>query len=194
MTLRRLPSPRTAGTLSLEEAMARRRSVRELAGPPLTDAEIAQLLWAANGVTDDTGRRTVPAPGGIRGIDVYAVTPDGVLHDDDGNGIVSVVSPDDRRAALAAAAGGQACVAAAAVTLAIVSVPARVEARYGARTIRYVTLEAGHAAQNVLLEAVSLGLASVPVGSFDDDAVAGVLGVPRGQIPLYLLPIGHAPA
>jgi len=174
--------------------MARLRSVRELTGPPLTDGEIAQLLWAANGVTDESGRRTAPAPGGIRGIDVYAVTPDGVLHDDDGSGIVSVVSPDDRRAALAAATGGQPCVAAAAVTLAIVSVPARVEARYGARTIRYVTLEAGHAAQNVLLEAVSLGLASVPVGSFDDDAVAAVLGVPRGQVPLYLLPVGHAPA
>ncbi len=191
MTLRRLPPVRTAGTLSLEEAMASRRSVRELGGPPPTDAELAQLLWAANGVTDDTGRRTAPTPGGIRGIEVFAVTPDGVLHDDDGNGIVSVVTPDDCRAMLAAATGNQPCVADAPVTLAIVAAPARVEGRYGARTWRYITLEAGHAAQNVLLQAVALGLASVPVGSFDDDAVAAVLRVPRGQVPVYLLPVGH---
>jgi len=72
------------------------------------------------------------------------------------------------------------------------AIPARTEAKYGPeRAIRYVHLEAGHAAQNVLLQAVALDLGGVPIGAFDDAAVADVVGLRDGEVPLYLLPIGH---
>lgn len=67
---------------------------------------------------------------------------------------------------------------------------ARTEGRYGDRAERYVHLEAGHAAQNLLLEAVDLGLGAVPIGAFDDDAVQQVLGLRPDWIPLYLIPVG----
>jgi nitroreductase len=64
--------------------------------------------------------------------------------------------------------------------------------KYGqARTPRYVHMEAGHAAQNLLLEAVALGLAGVPVGAFDDDELRRVLSLPADHRPIYLLPVGH---
>ena len=54
-----------------------------------------------------------------------------------------------------------------------------------------VHLEAGHAAQNVLLQSVSLGLAAVPIGAFHDTQVQSVLSLPEDHAPLYLIPIGH---
>ena len=77
-------------------------------------------------------------------------------------------------------------------SIAVAAVPARTAAKYGAdRAGRYVDLEAGHAAQNVLLEAVALGLGGVPIGAFDDRRVAEMLGLPAGEEPRYLLAVGH---
>ena len=73
----------------------------------------------------------------------------------------------------------------------ITAVFARTEQRYGDRAERYVHLEAGHAAQNVLLQAVAMRLGAVPVGAFDDERVQDVLGVPGDHAPLYLIPVGR---
>ena len=58
-------------------------------------------------------------------------------------------------------------------------------------SLSYVHMEVGHAAQNLLLEAVALGLGGVPVGAFEDDALQNALGLPADQRPLYLVPVGH---
>jgi nitroreductase len=63
--------------------------------------------------------------------------------------------------------------------------------RYGDRADRYVLLEAGHAAQNLLLEAVAMGLGAVPIGAFDDVAVSQAMELADGEVPLYLIPVGH---
>ena len=74
----------------------------------------------------------------------------------------------------------------------IAAVIARTAQKYGEeRSPRYVHLEAGHAAQNVLLQAVALNLGAVPIGAFVDDDVKRVLALPPDQQPLYLIPIGH---
>lgn len=74
--------------------------------------------------------------------------------------------------------------------LVICALSERTEGRYGTRAERYVALEAGHAAQNVLLQAVALGFAALPVGAFDDRRVQEVLNLPGGHRPLYLIPVG----
>jgi nitroreductase len=61
----------------------------------------------------------------------------------------------------------------------------------GDRPWRYVVLEAGHAAQNVLLQATALGLCAVPVGAFDDEEVRPILGAPSQEQILVLIPVGH---
>jgi len=77
------------------------------------------------------------------------------------------------------------------VTVVICAVYERTTARYGDRGIRYVHMEAGHAAQNLYLQAEALGLGGVVIGAFRDREVARILQLPDNEVPLYLMPIGH---
>ena len=81
--------------------------------------------------------------------------------------------------------------ASAPLVIVVAADPARTEQEYGAVADDLVNREAGHAAQNILLQATALGLAAVPVGGFDPTAVARLLALPPGQTVLYLLPIGE---
>jgi len=186
-----LPSPSVVGSASLEETLARRRSVRSFSPRPLGAAGVGQLLWAAQGMTDEDGRRTAPSAGATYPLELYALTADGVFRYQPADHALQLVRPIDARPELAAAADGQECVASAPLILAITSVAARTEARYQSRAEGYIRLEAGHAAQNVLLQAVALGLGAVPVGWFDKARVGETLEVPPGETPLYLIPVGH---
>jgi SagB-type dehydrogenase family enzyme len=184
------PQP-TEGAVSLEAALRHRRSVRAFAPEPLTEAEIGQLLWAAQGVTVDWGGRTAPSAGALYPLELHAVTSSHVFHYLPDGHRAEVTAERDVRPDLMAAALDQESVGQAPLIVAVVAVPVRTAAKYGDRTERYVDLEAGHAAQNVLLQAVALDLVAVPIGAFDDDAVAETLTLPHGHEPRYLLPVGR---
>ncbi len=186
-----LPPPRLEGPVSLEAAMAERRSVRGFAPEPLTGQELGQLLWAAQGLTDADGRRTSPSAGALYPLEVDVVTAQGVARYVPDGHRLAWRSGTDVRGALRRAARDQAAVGDAPAVIVISGVVERTAPRYGERAERYVTLEAGHAAQNVLLQAVALELGAVPVGSFDDAEVHRLLGLAAGEAPLYLVPVGH---
>ncbi len=186
-----LPAPRTTSDVSLEEALASRRSVREFTDELLTLEEISQLLWAAQGITADWGGRTAPSAGALYPLEVYVATPDGLYHYVPQGHRAEVVSRRDLREALAGAALGQAAVSDAPAVFVVAAVYARTAGKYGDRAERYVKLEAGHVGQNILLQAVALGLGAVPMGAFLDDQVRRVLNLPAEQEPLYLIPVGH---
>jgi len=188
-----LPAPALDGPVSVEAALARRRSVRAFGAAPVTAAERSQLLWAAQGVTDAAGGRTAPSAGARYPLEVYAVDPSGVYHYDARGHRLELIRRGDAGPALAAAALGQAAVRRAPLRLVVTGVVARTAAKYGARAERYVLLEAGHAAENVLLEAVALGLGAVPVGALDGAKVRAALGLPADQEPIYVIAIGHLP-
>lgn len=101
------------------------------------------------------------------------------------------VTPD-LRPQLKAAALDQASVGAAPVVIVVAAEPARLSDRYGAKADVFTDLEAGHAAQNMLLQAVVRGLAAVPVGSLDGSRAARTLALPTGQAVVYLIPVGLA--
>lgn len=189
-----LPPPRLESTVSLEAAIAARRSVRSYSPTELTLAEIGQLLWAAQGITGDQHhRRAAPSAGGRCPLELYVCRNDGVWHYHPPRHRLVRHLAKDVREGLAHAAWEQRFLAQAPVVFAISAVFARTTSRYGERgRVRYVPMDVGHAAQNLLLQAVVLGLASVPVGAFDDSAVAQVLALPSEEEPLYLLPVGHA--
>jgi SagB-type dehydrogenase family enzyme len=187
----RLPEPRRAGDASLEEVLAARRSVRSFTDQPVTLAEISQLLWAAQGITSSWGGRTAPSAGALYPLEVYGVTADMTLRYIPDGHRAELLSVGDPRRGLAAAAFGQGAVVSAPVVLVLAAVFPRTEVKYGARAERYVKLEGGHAAQNVLLQAVALGLGAVPIGSFEDDGVRQALDLADPEQPLYLIPIGH---
>jgi len=166
--------------------------VRSFDDQRLTPGELAQLLWAAQGITSPSGLRTAPSAGALYPLEVYVVVPDGAYrYEAQGHRLIPQVE-GDMRPALAAAALGQSSVASAPAVIVIAAVYARTAERYGTeRSPRYVHLEAGHAAQNVLLQAVALGLGAVPVGAFDDERLKAILTLPTDQQPLYLIPVGH---
>lgn len=188
-----LPPPRLDGARSLEAVIAARRSVRSFTSQELTLEEISQLLWAAQGITGPKEYlRAAPSAGGCCPLEFYVCWKEGVWrYRPQGHRLVLHL-PEDVRAQLAEAAWNQRYLAQAPVVFAISAVFQRTTHRYGERgRFRYVPMDVGHAAQNLLLQAVALGLASVPVGAFDDAAVARVLALPSEEEPLYMLPVGH---
>lgn len=103
-----LPRPALSGTVSLEETLVLRRSVREFKTTPLTKAEIGQLLWAAQGITHERGYRSAPSAGALYPLEVYVATPNGVFHYKPEGHDLAVLSNDDARMDLYQAAVRQA--------------------------------------------------------------------------------------
>lgn len=186
-----LPPPDRAGGMPLAAALDRRRSVRAFAARALAPQELGQLLWAAQGEVDARdGVRTAPSAGALYPLVVYAATADGLFRYVVEAHALERVSARDLRADLAAAALGQEEVAQAPCVLVFAAVLSRTTRKYGERGVRYVHMEAGHAAQNVLLTATALGLAAYPLGAFEDARVVEVLRLGRGEAPVYLVPVG----
>ena len=186
-----LPAARLEGDVSLEETLARRRSVRSYQGDPLTLGELGQLFWAAQGVTHEVGYRTAPSAGALYPLEIYAATDRGLYHYLSEGHRAAVVHREGWRAALCGAALVQESVCRAPAVFVVSAVYARTAGKYGERADRYVRLEAGHAAQNLLLQAVALDLGAVPIGAFYDEQVQAALGLPIEQEPLYLIPVGR---
>jgi len=192
-----LPEPRLEGNTSVEEALSERRSVRAYADLPLTLADVGQILWAAQGVTDDRGYRTAPSAGALYPLEVYLVAGSvvglepGVYHYRPGEHSLVRIGSGDRRAALQAAAVNQTPVGDAPAMIVIAAIPERTTAKYGERGMRYVAMEAGHAAENVYLQAEAIDLSTVTIGAFDDAEVREVLALPAETTPLCLMPVGR---
>ena len=185
-----LPDPSLHGGMSLSEALAIRRTMRELSDLPLTEDELSQLLWSTQGIVP-AGNRTAPSAGATYPTEIYLLTARGVFHYRPHRHDLEVVVSQDVRARLFSDAVGQESVRDAAAVFVVTAVFERTAAKYGDRAVRYVHIEAGHVAQNLLLQATALGLGTVPVGSFDDAAVSEILGLPHDHEPLYLIPVGH---
>ncbi|MGB9880488.1 MAG: SagB/ThcOx family dehydrogenase, partial [Anaerolineae bacterium] len=186
-----LPQPNTKGSMSLEETLLRRRSVRMYRQGPLSLQDIAQLFWAAQGVTVSWGGRTAPSAGALYPLEIYAATANGVYHYLPREHRARITMPEDIRQALWAAGLYQESLVQAPVIFVITAIYRRTEIKYGDRAERYVKLEAGHAAQNLLLQAVALNLGAVVIGAFYDEAVASALHLPDTEKAIYLIPVGH---
>jgi SagB-type dehydrogenase family enzyme len=187
-----LPAPMLKGSMSLEEAIRHRRSLRQFADRPLTQEQIGQLCWAAQGITDpESGHRTAPSAGALYPIDLYVVTREGVsLYVPKGH-LLRRHKPGDVREALAKAGLRQEAIQQSGACFVITAVPERSARKYAGRAERYCLLEAGHIAQNILLQATAMRLGGVPMGAVHDDAVAQVLGLAPDQRILYVVPVGH---
>ena len=191
-----LPEPRLTGDVSLEQALLERRSVRDYADEPVSVEDLSQLLWAAQGVTADWGGRTAPSAGALYPLEVEVVAvrvsglDPGAYRYVSGAHHLVPVHPGDITGEVLAASGDQGSVGDAAAVLVISAVYERTTAKYGERGIRYVHMEAGHAAQNVYLQVTALGLGCVVIGAFDEDRLSEALGLPEDETPLYLIPVG----
>ena len=194
-----LPSPSQRGSMSLEEAIARRRSIRDFALQPISQLQLSQILWATQGITDTSWKcRTVPSAGATYPLEIFVAggrngieeLDDGIYHYEVDNHSLTLHHSGDVRLELARAALNEECIYQAPVDIVICAEYERTLMRYGGRGERYVHMEVGHAGQNIYLQATALGLATVAIGAFHDEQVREVLRLDKRYKPLYIMPVG----
>jgi SagB-type dehydrogenase family enzyme len=182
--------------MPLEQALLERRSIRKFNKEPLTLNHISQLLWASQGVTHPRGYRTAPSAGALYPLEVYlvagkvsAIDPGVYRYVPDKHELIQTIKGDYREKLSASCLRQNAILDAPAVFV-FSGVYKRTSRKYGDRGLRYVFMEAGHAAQNVCLQAIPIGLGSVVIGAFSDASIKTTLKLPVDESPLYVIPVG----
>ncbi len=190
----KLPAVKISRTLSVEEAISKRRSRRRFKDISLDQKKLSHLLWAGQGITNKHGFRAAPSAGATFPLTIYVVIgnvegiPAGLYRYKPDSHSLEVLSKGDLRKDLSRGALGQAMIAEAPVSIVIAADYSRTTGRYGQRGRRYVDMEVGHAGQNIYLECEVLGLGTCAVGAFNDKGVKELLGIV--EEPLYIMPIG----
>jgi SagB-type dehydrogenase family enzyme len=205
----KLPSPQLKGKISLEETILRRRSVRRYRKEPLDLSQLSQILWSAQGVTGSRGFRAAPSAGATYPLEIFVVVGEqsvvikeakqapeelqaGIYHYEPDSHSLSLGKASDLRPDLARATMDQEFIIDAPAAVVICALYHRTSCRYGRRAERYVHMEVGHTGENIHLQAVALGLATVEVGAFQDEEVREVLGLEEQFKPLYVMPVGRS--
>jgi SagB-type dehydrogenase family enzyme len=199
-----LSKPQLTGGLSLWATLSARRSERRFRGGPISEAEMSQLLWAAQGVTHRRGSyafRTSPSAGALYPVETYLVVhavenvEPGVYHYAVAHHALEQLRVGDFRAAAARCALDQGIAGRASVLFMWSAVFARSKWKYGQRAFRYVYLDAGHIAQNVALAAVALGMGSCQIAALYDGEANDLLQIDGEQeSTLYMTAVGRADA
>ncbi len=193
----KLPGPEASGRSRIEELIAKRRSVRRYKDNKLSEPIISRLLWAAQGISSEDGLRTSPSAGALYPLEIHIVIGGGSELEP---GVYRYVPEDhtlvreiagDMREKLSKAALSQPMIRNAPISFVISAVYARITGKYGNRGFRYTYMEAGHAAQNISLLGVELGIGTCTIGAFEDEKVKSVLKLPANEEPLYILPLGY---
>ena len=194
-----LPSPSQKGIMSLEEAIARRRSVRDFTPESISQSQLSQILWSAQGISNtSSGYRTVPSAGATYPLEIFVVCGtncvekigDGIYHYNIDSHSLTLHYRGDVRLDLARVALNQEFIYEAPVDIIICALYERTTLHYGSRGERYVPIEVGHAGQNIYLQATALGLGTVAIGAFHDEQVREILRLDKQYKPLYIMPVG----
>ncbi|MCL2481354.1 MAG: SagB/ThcOx family dehydrogenase [Spirochaetaceae bacterium] len=200
-----LPPPKTNGNISVEKALANRRSQRLFQDKAISADQLSQILWAAYGITKPVteykflrgGFRTSPSAGALYPLEIYAIIgkvegiePGAYKYISEDHKIVRVIDKDVRNE-LSEAAMGQRIVREAPVTIFYSAIFSRTTEKYGERGYRYVFIDLGHSAQNIYLQAEALQLGACAIGSLKDSRVSQILKLPTEEEPLSLMVIGY---
>lgn len=202
----KLPAPKLKSSVSVEETMLNRRSIRDFKPDPLSLDQVSQVLWAAYGITKEMstpsflrgGLRTAPSAGALYPLEIYVVVGNvkglekGIYkYLPEGHFLMKTYDQDVRKE-LAEAALNQEFIQQAPISLFYSAVFSRTTKKYKSRgRERYVCMDLGHSAENVCLQVVAMGLGTCAVGAFEDRMVSNVMMIPDEEEPLYIMPIGY---
>jgi SagB-type dehydrogenase family enzyme len=191
-----LPKPKFDGGMSLEKAILQRRSVRHFAQTPLALAELSQLLWAAQGITDTEGLRAAPSAGAIYPVETYVavrnvegLNPGLYRYIPDKHALEEILIGDICKD-LCAACLNQPYVFRCSANIILTGKYEKIAHRYGSRGVRYTHLEIGHISENIYLQAEALGIGTVAIGAFSDSDLKDILRLPEDEDPVYVMPLG----
>lgn len=190
-----LPAPKTEGAVSVETALAARRSVRTYTKQPMTMAEVGQLLWAAQGITSPDGKRTAPSAMHRYPLEIAVVAQNvaglanGAYHYVPATHSLELLKTNTSNQPLLAGATSQAQVHSAPVVFVIAAVYERMGS--GAKERTWTDYEAGLASENLLLEAVALGFGAVVTGGIDVASVKNAVNFSGSEQVIVVIPVGH---
>jgi SagB-type dehydrogenase family enzyme len=184
----------------LWQCLGRRRSQRDYQERPLTQGELAALLWASQGITYASRGyllRAAPSAGALYPVETYlavhrvdGVEP-GIWHFQVPDFSLELLQAGDFRHSLVGAGLSQGFLGAAGVVFIWTGVLNRAMWKYRERAIRYLFLDAGHICQNLMLAATALNLGVCPVGAFFDGEVERLVQVDGvEEAALYLAAVG----
>lgn len=188
----RLPKPKEKGSVSIEEALNQRKSVRDYKKASMSLEEVSQLLWAGSG--KNLYRRTAPSAGATYPLEIYLIAGEveglepGIYRYSIPRHSLEKTREQDVRKALCRAALEQRMIERAPVSIIISADYGRTTGHYGQRGVRYVHMEVGHVGQNVSLQALAMSMGTVMIGAFDDQRVREILEI--DEEPLYIIPVG----
>lgn len=182
------PTPPAACTCneSLNEVIARRRSIREWSDEKISLDELSKLLYAAYGISP-SGHRSVPSAHGVYPMIIYFATASGLFRYYPEWNAVQKIDDEDHRFAVSEKMAGQTWAARAPLLFIIVWD----KSKMGEHERKYVDTEAGCIAQNVYLEAAMLGLGTVVIGALDEQGISRLLELPANEQAIYAMPVGH---
>lgn len=193
----KLPQPSYTGLISVEEALYKRRSIRVYSKEPLSIREISQILWAAQGITEEKYvLRTAPSAGALYPLEIYIAVSNvnelnpGVYKYKPQNHALEKIDEGDRRLDISNAALQQDAITNSSAIVIISAVYERTALKYGSRAERYIHIEVGSVGQNIYLQSVSLGLGTVMIGAINNEALKKVLALPKNENPLAIMPLG----
>ncbi|UCC87421.1 MAG: SagB family peptide dehydrogenase [Anaerolineales bacterium] len=193
-----LPDPHDYQGLSLEEAIQKRRSIRDYAPQPLSLEELSRLLYAAQGITDQRRAfRAAPSAGALYPIETYTIVHDvvglqpGLYHYAVADHALEQLQIKNLRKEIMIAGIAQEMLGQAQACFVLSAVFQRTRWKYRERAYRYVLLEAGHIGQNLYLAATSMGMGACAAGAFLDDELNKLLGLDgEDEAALYMLSVG----
>ncbi len=191
-----LPPPAPM-SMSMEETLNRRRSLRDYADEPISLSALSALLHAAQGITEPSyPKRASPSAGALYPMEVYLSAqrvqglPPGLYHYAVREHALEHLR-GNVRSAITLACLDQEHVATAAAVFVLSAIFQRERWKYKGRAYRYILMEAGHVGQNLMLAATALGLGACPIGAFYDDLLNGLLGVDgEWEAGLYVITVG----
>lgn len=192
-----LSKPDTTGGMPLHQALFQRHSVRDFTDQELDLDQISQILWAANGITrPESGKRTAPSPMATFPTRIYLANKQGAYSFSPQEMKLTLVAEGDHRARLSSYKS----VLSAPVSLIAVADTEKTKRTMDVRwkdnpeneklSVLFCHDEGGAMAQNVYLEATSLGLSTVFVGGYNKKEIIDLLQL-KGEMILWVMPIGY---
>ena len=183
------------------EILIKRKSIRDFSEKPINIQELSYLLWASTGIQrKEFGYdfRTAPSAGALYPIETYLIinnvenVPKGVYHYLIKDHALEELKLGDLSIDIAKAALDQNMCATTSVVFVWTAIFKRSKCKYGQRAYRYIYLDTGHIAQNLVLASTSLNLGSCPIAAFYDDEVNKIIGVDGvEESVIYMCVVGN---
>ena len=184
----KLNAPDKTRGSAVMKALSDRHSDREYDTKELSLQDLSDLLWAANGINRQDGKRTAPSAMDRREIDVYMINKDGAyLYDVNEHSLKPISSGDFRKAV----AAQQDFAATAPISIVLVANLEKLGDPTKEGTRMTANFDAGIVCQNINIFCSAVGLATVPRGSMNQSELRVALKLSETQIISINNPVGY---